>query len=81
MANEGDLNLSNMYNVHDKDSLVDDLKDEFKLKEFLKKVDTKFYHKIIENRQQYVGRYFPHRGETGTIFNNTYQYLSVKIDK
>ena len=81
MGSEAGINSTGRYDIHDKTSLVDDIKEELKLKEFLKKVDTKFYHRVIENRQQYVGRYFPHRGENGAMFSNIYRYVSIGQEK
>jgi len=56
---------------------LDVKQEELKIKKLLKNMDTCFYYKIIENRQSYIGRYFPHRGETGSLFMNTYQYVSI----
>lgn len=81
MDNEVGINSTGRYDIHDKTSLVDDFKEELKLKQFLKKVDTKFYHRVIENRQQYVGRYFPHRGENGAMFSNIYRYVNIGQEK
>lgn len=57
--------------------IIDEAAENIKLQQFLKDVDTRFYHRIIENRQKNVGRYFPHRGETGTLFMNTFQYVKL----
>lgn len=59
------------------DIAIDEQQENSKIRDFLKSVDTRFYYRIIENRQSYVGRYFPHRGETGSLYVNTYQYVSI----
>lgn len=57
--------------------IFDDQLEEAKLKEFLKKVDGNFYHRIIENRQSSTCKYFPHRGENGNLFMDTFQYVKL----
>ena len=47
-----------------------------KIKEFLKQVDKKYYHRAIQNRQA-AGSVFPHRGEDGRLFLNTFQYVNL----
>ncbi len=42
-----------------------------KIKEFLKQVDKKYYHRAIQNRQA-SSSVFPHRGEDGRLFLNTF---------
>ena len=37
-----------------------------KIKEFLKQVDKKYYHRAIQ-----------HRGEDGRLFLNTFQYVNL----
>lgn len=65
-------------NITAKIVLEEDDDEELKLKEFLKKVDGNFYHKIIENRQMNTAKYFPHRGENGSDFMDTFQYVKLK---
>lgn len=48
----------------------------FDIQEYLRRVDKKFYHRAIENRKK-EGKVFPHRGEDGRLFANTYRYLSL----
>lgn len=43
-----------------------------KIKEFLKQVDKKYYHRAIQNSSV-----FPHRGEDGRLFLNTFQYVNL----
>lgn len=57
--------------------VIDAAAEDNKVERFLKNVDTRFYHRIIENRQKNVGCYFPHRGETGTLFIDTFQYVKL----
>lgn len=52
-----------------------------KLKILMKKMDHQYYHKIVAGRQQYTARYFPHRGETGVLFNDTFQYVRTTTKK
>ena len=47
-----------------------------KIKEFLKQVDKKYYHRAIQNRQA-SSSVFPHRGEDGRLFLNTFQYVNL----
>ena len=68
-------------NITAKIVLEDVDEEELKLKEFLKKVDGNFYHKIIENRQMNTAKYFPHRGENGAMFSNIYRYVSIGQEK
>lgn len=56
--------------------VVIDEEEEFaKLKSIIHKMDHQYYHKMILTRQQYTGRYFPHRGETGALFADTFHYV------
>ena len=55
---------------------AEDLANDIKLKEFLKQVDGKYYHRKIENRLSEMRR-FPLLGETGQMFINTYQYTNL----
>lgn len=50
--------------------------DEIKIKEFLKKVDSRYYHWKIKNRMEEM-RKFPLLGEDGSLFINTYQYVNL----
>jgi hypothetical protein len=54
----------------------EDTKEISKIKEFLKQVDKKYYHRAIQNRQA-AGSVFPHRGEDGRLFLNTFQYVNL----
>lgn len=47
-----------------------------KIKEFLKQVDKKYYHRAIQNRQA-SSSVFPNRGEDGRLFLNTFQYVNL----
>lgn len=47
-----------------------------RIREYLKQVDKKFYHRAIENRKK-EGKVFPHRGEDGKLFVNTFQYVNL----
>lgn len=58
--------------------VLDEDDEDLKLKEFLKRVDDGFYHKIIQNRQMNTAKYFPHRGENGSDFIDTFQYVKLK---
>ncbi|MDY6029167.1 MAG: hypothetical protein SPI71_02765 [Acidaminococcaceae bacterium] len=58
------------------DFIIDEVRENFRIKEFLKKVDTKFYYRAIENKKK-EGKVFPHRGEDGRLFMNTYQYVNL----
>lgn len=51
-------------------------KDEVKIKEFLRKVDSRYYHRKIENRLEEMHK-FPLLGEDGSLFINTYQYINL----
>lgn len=53
-----------------------DIENDVKLKEFLKQVDGKYYHRKIENRLEEIKR-FPLLGENGQMFINTYQYVHL----
>lgn len=56
--------------------VVDDLKENFKIREYLSQVDKRFYHRVIENRKK-EGKVFPHRGEDGGLFMDTYRYVKI----
>lgn len=58
------------------DFIIDEIRENFRIKEYLKKVDTKFYYRAIENKKK-EGKVFPHRGEDGRLFMNTYQYVNL----
>lgn len=51
-----------------------------KIIEYLKQVDKKFYYRAIENRKK-EGKVFPHRGEDGKLFINTFQYVNFFKEK
>lgn len=55
-------------------------KEESKIREYLRQVDKKFYYRAIENRKK-EGKVFPHRGEDGKLFANTFQYVNLFKDK
>lgn len=55
-------------------------KEESKIREYLRQVDKKFYYRAIENRKK-EGLVFPHRGEDGKLFANTFQYVNLFKDK
>ena len=56
--------------------IMNDEKEDSKIREYLKQVDKKFYYRAIENRKK-VGKVFPHRGEDGKLFVNTFQYVNL----
>lgn len=58
------------------DFVIDEMKEEIKVKEFLKQVDSSYYHRKIENRL-YEMKKFPLLGEDGGLFKNTYQYVNL----
>ena len=58
----------------------DDEKEASKIREYLKQVDKKFYYRAIENRTK-EGKVFPHRGEDGKLFINTFQYVNLFKNK
>lgn len=47
-----------------------------KIKRFLRQVDESYYHRIIQNRLIREQR-FPHFGEDGRLFLNTFQYVNL----
>lgn len=51
--------------------IMNDEKEDSKIREYLKQVDKKFYYRAIENRKK-EGKVFPHRGEDGKLFVNTF---------
>ncbi|WP_405384128.1 hypothetical protein [Phascolarctobacterium sp.] len=55
---------------------VDDAKEDFKIREYLKQVDQKYYYRLVENRKK-LFKVFPHCGEDGRLFLNTYQYVNI----
>lgn len=55
---------------------ADDKNDVSKIREYLKEVDKKLYHRAIINRKQ-NGMVFPHNREDVKLFINTYQYLKL----
>lgn len=59
---------------------LEDEKESFKIREFLKQVDKKFYYRAIENRKK-EGKIFPHQGEDGKLFINTFQYVNLFKNK
>ena len=58
----------------------DDEKEASKIREYLKQVDKKFYYRAIENLKK-EGKVFPHRGEDGKLFINTFQYVNLFKNK
>ena len=56
--------------------IMNDEKEDSKIREYLKQVDKKFYYRAIEYRKK-VGKVFPHRGEDGKLFVNTFQYVNL----
>ncbi|MDO4179604.1 MAG: hypothetical protein Q4D21_10545 [Phascolarctobacterium sp.] len=50
--------------------------EEKKLIEFFRMVDEKYYHRKIENRKNEI-TIFPHRGESGQLFANTFGYVGL----
>ena len=56
--------------------IMNDEKEDSKIREYLKQVDKKFYYRAIENRKK-EGKVFPHRGEDGKLFVNTFQYVNL----
>lgn len=53
-----------------------DLSENIKLREFLKQVDGKYYHRKIENRLDEMKR-FPLLGEDGSMFINAFRYVNI----
>ena len=56
--------------------IMNDEKEDSKIREYLKQVDKKFYYRAIEKRKK-EGKVFPHRGEDGKLFVNTFQYVNL----
>ena len=56
--------------------IMNDEKEDSKIREYLKQVDKKFYYRAIESRKK-EGKVFPHRGEDGKLFVNTFQYVNL----
>ncbi|WP_304262709.1 hypothetical protein [Phascolarctobacterium succinatutens] len=56
--------------------IMNDEKEDSKIREYLKQVDKKFYYRAIENRKK-EGKVFPHQGEDGKLFVNTFQYVNL----
>lgn len=63
------------------DITIDEEAEFAKLKNIIEKMDHQYYHKMILTRQQYTGRYFPHRGENGALFADTFQYVRNTTSK
>lgn len=63
---------------------LDNPKEDIKIQEFLRRVDNSYYHRKIENRLNEMKK-FPHLGESGRLFMNTYHYVNLipkkKTDK
>lgn len=47
-----------------------------RLAEFLKQVDQNYYHRTIQNRKD-ASCIFPHQGEEGKLFINTFGYVNL----
>ena len=56
--------------------IMNDEKEDSKIREYLKQVDKKFYYRAIENRKK-EGKVFPHRGEDGKLFVHTFQSVNL----
>ena len=56
--------------------IMNDEKEDSKIREYLKQVDRKLYYRAIEHRKK-EGKVFPHRGEDGKLFVNTFQYVNL----
>ena len=56
--------------------IMNDEKEDSKIREYMKQVDKKFYYRDIENRKK-EGKVCPHRGEDGKLFVNTFQYVNL----
>lgn len=56
--------------------LLEDPEEESKIRSFLRQVDSKYYHRKIENRMEEMKK-FPLLGEDGSSFFNTYQYVTL----
>ena len=78
MAVKGTLQyeLERSWLVLDIALIMNDEKEDSKIREYLKQVDKKFYYRAIENRKK-EGKVFPHRGEDGKLFVNTFQYVNL----
>lgn len=59
---------------------TEDARETSKILEYLRQVDKKFYYRAIENKKK-EGKVFPHRGEDGRLFINTYQYVNLFKNK
>ncbi len=55
------------------DFIIDEVRENFRIKEFLKKVDTKFYYRAIENKKK-EGKVFSAQRRRRKI---VHEYLSV----
>jgi len=83
-----ELTLNNVHALEEEkhDSEVDEennitnIEDDYKIREFLKQVDGKYYHHKIENRLSELRR-FPLLGEDGKLFVNAYQYVNIRLPK
>ena len=49
--------------------IMNDEKEDSKIREYLKQVDKKFYYRAIENRKK--------EGKVGKLFVNTFQYVNL----
>lgn len=58
------------------DFVIDEIKEDLKIKEYLKRVDENYYHRKVQNRLGEM-RTFPHLGEDARLFTNTYQYVNL----
>ncbi|MCQ2358753.1 MAG: hypothetical protein MJ055_01630 [Phascolarctobacterium sp.] len=57
--------------------IIEDNEEENRIREFLKKLDGKYYHRKIEIRLDEMKK-FPLLGEDGYSFINTYHYVKLK---
>lgn len=57
---------------------LNEQRERFRIQEFLKLVDTQYYHRALANRKN-SSSIFPHRGEDGKLFLNTFQYVNVNL--
>lgn len=56
--------------------IMNDEKEDSKIREYLKQVDKKFYYRCYREQEK-EGKVFPHRGEDGKLFVNTFQYVNL----
>lgn len=71
MADNILLTPENLLNIREDD------KEETMIREFLKQLDGKYYHRKIEARLEEMKK-FPLLGEDGRYFINTYHYVKIK---